>query len=48
MSTIEGAINVLATKAAEDKVKPHESMQLAQAALSLAQAKAILENSKKN
>lgn len=45
---IDAAINVLASRASEDKSKSHESMQFAQAALNLAQAKAILENIARN
>jgi hypothetical protein len=45
MTKIDDAINTLATLAAKDTTKPIESMQLAQAALNLAQARAILSTS---
>jgi hypothetical protein len=45
MNEIDAAIKKLAERAAKEDVKPHEAMQLAQAALNFAQTKAILKNS---
>lgn len=44
MNELNDSITKLATRAAQSETKPHEAMQLAQAALNLAQAVAILGN----